>query len=673
MMSVPRKCRLVVLITLQAAILPATSRASDAPDAPRVKTDDATAESLRRGDAYAHLVAAGLAVSRGHGTEAAGEIDQATALQPNSPGLLAQGATLLSVLGRRAEAEKLARRAVELDPGRLDAVRVLADLAASRSFGPKGDASARAEAIRLYERLTAEDQAPRDEVWSALARLKLASNDGEGAIAAAQKLLLARPGDENALRLLDQAFVAAGRTSEALETTLSWIKSHPGSQDELLPLVVEMARETGRWPLIESTCDGILAADPDNVHARALRGEARLRQGRAKDALDDLEIARAAADGDPTVRLHVAAAYKAVNRLADATQIAEGLVSEFPDNTLVRVLLAETLAERGEIDAAREAYATALASIAGGGADNAARRDEIRVRIAALDLRRKRPDGARTILGTVEKPDEPGALLMRARAALADGNAKEAKRLAKLLTAAEPVDGALLDGEAELSLGRDSRAEGRFAAVIAKEGAAARGDVAAILRRTGRDGAAEKQLRSWVGASPTDAEGRLALGALLDRSGRFTEAEVELREAIRLDPRLAEAMNFLGYSLAERGERLDEAMALIRRALEIDPWNGAFLDSLGWVYMKQGRIEDARDPLERAVREYPRDATVLEHLGDYYDRVGDPTRAKSYWRRALDAPSDEPGTRESLQKKLDTPPAAAVTPANQAVVVPSGP
>src|SRR5206468_1606859 len=140
-----------------------------------------------------------------------------------------------------------------------------------------------------------------------------------------------------------------------------------------------------------------------------------------------------------------------------------------------------------------------------------------------------------------------------------------------------------------------------------------------------------------------DADGRLALGALLERTGRLDEAEVELHEAIRLDPRSAEALNYLGYSFADRGVRLDEALALIRGALALDPWNGAYLDSLGWVYLKLGRIDDARDPLERAVREFPRDATVLEHLGDYYDKTGDLARAKTYWRRALDAPTETPG------------------------------
>jgi len=665
---------LVLAIALHSAAIAAEAPAVHPPDAPQIRPNDASADSIRRGDAYAHLVSAGLAVSRGRGSDAARELDAAVGLAPDSPDLLAQGAGLLAVLGRRVEAERYARRAVELNPHQLDATRVLADLAASRSFGPKADAGARAEAIRLYESLSVEDKSAPDEIWSALARLKLAAGDGAGAVAAAQRLLAQRPGDQNAVRLLDQAFVSAGRTKEALETTLAWIKSHPDDSDDLLPLIVEMARETGEWSLIESMCDGILATSPDNARARALRGESRLRQGRAKEALDDLELARATSQNDPMVRLHIAAAYQALNRLADATQIAESLSSEYPDNTFVRILLAETLARRGDDATARGEYAAALRGIVGAGGDNAARRDELRLRIAAIDLSDKRFDDARAMLSALELPDAPETVAVRGRAALACGDPKEAKRLAKLLTAAQPVEAALIDGEADLALGKAGRADGRFESAVTQGGPVVRGDVAAILRRNGREPDAEKQLRSWVKALPQDADGRLALGALLERVGRLDEAEVELREAIRLEPGSAEAKNYLGYSLADRGVRLDEALELIRGALVIDPWNGAYLDSLGWVYLKMNRLSDARDPLERAAREFPRDATVLEHLGDFYDRTGDATRATTYWRRALEALPETAGAREALQKKLDrAKEPTAGSQANQAVVVPVGP
>ncbi|HEX4825483.1 MAG TPA: tetratricopeptide repeat protein [Candidatus Polarisedimenticolaceae bacterium] len=638
------------------------------PSAPTIRPDDKSAETLKRGDAYAHLIAAGLAVSRGRSGEAAHEVDQAVQLEPNSAELHAEGATLLAMLGRRADAERLARHALTLDSGQIEAIRVLADLAASRSFGPKADPAARAEAIRLFEQLSVIDTKAPDDIWSALARLKLAAGDNAGAVDAAQKLVTRRPGDADALRLLVQSLVAAHRTKEGLDTALGWLKAHP-DDDDLMPLVVEMARETGEWAVIESMCDQLLANDPDNVRARALRGEAKLRQGRPKDALDDLELARASTPRDPMVRLHVAAAYQALHRLADATQIAESLSSEFPDNTFVRLLLAEVLARRGEVDDAREEYVAALRGSAGDEADDAERRDDIRLRIAAIDLSGEHPsvDDARQVLAKLEKPDDSDALTMRARAALAASDVKEARRLAKLLAPAEPVGAALLEGEAELSPEKVGRAQEKFDFAVTKGGPQVRGDVASIYRRHGHDNEAEKQLRAWVTAMPEDAEGRLALGALLERTDRFPAGEIELRQAMKLDPKSGEAFNYLGYSLADRGERLEEALDLVRKALAIDPWNGAYLDSLGWVYFKMDRLDDAREPLDRAVREFPRDPTVLEHLGDYYEKTGDAARAKGYWKRALAAGPETPQAKDALEKKIGAAPSvpAAAPAANQ--------
>ena len=60
---------------------------------------------------------------------------------------------------------------------------------------------------------------------------------------------------------------------------------------------------------------------------------------------------------------------------------------------------------------------------------------------------------------------------------------------------------------------------------------------------------------------------------------------------IARDPEHAAALNYLGYMLAERGERLDESVELIKRALAIDPDNGSYLDSLGWAYFKDGKLD----------------------------------------------------------------------------------
>ena len=111
----------------------------------------------------------------------------------------------------------------------------------------------------------------------------------------------------------------------------------------------------------------------------------------------------------------------------------------------------------------------------------------------------------------------------------------------------------------------------------------------------------------------------LILGRALDKLNRFEDVVVgEMEEVIRLDPKHANALNYLGYSYADRGVKLPEAVDLIRKALEVKPDDGYYLDSLGWAYYKLGRPDEALSELQRAATFVSDDAVIHEHLGDVY-------------------------------------------------------
>ena len=96
------------------------------------------------------------------------------------------------------------------------------------------------------------------------------------------------------------------------------------------------------------------------------------------------------------------------------------------------------------------------------------------------------------------------------------------------------------------------------------------------------------------------------------------------------------ALNYLGYMLADRGTRLDEALGYIRRAVALDPQNGAYLDSLGWVYFKMGNYDLAEENLRRASERIGNDPTVHGHLAELYQKTGRLKLAAAHWERALD-------------------------------------
>src|SRR5260370_22330637 len=82
--------------------------------------------------------------------------------------------------------------------------------------------------------------------------------------------------------------------------------------------------------------------------------------------------------------------------------------------------------------------------------------------------------------------------------------------------------------------------------------------------------------------------------------------------------------------------RVGEERKMIKGAVEVEPQNGAYLDSLGWVYFKLGNSELAEDNLRRAAEKTPNDATIQDHLGELYAKTGKLKLAAMHWERALD-------------------------------------
>ncbi|GBD05113.1 Lipopolysaccharide assembly protein B [bacterium HR20] len=123
-----------------------------------------------------------------------------------------------------------------------------------------------------------------------------------------------------------------------------------------------------------------------------------------------------------------------------------------------------------------------------------------------------------------------------------------------------------------------------------------------------------------------------------DSLGERGRAIVLYERLLFYDPSNAAAANNLAYILAERGERLAIALELATRALDADSTNPSYLDTYGWVLHKLGRYAEAGEYLERAIalRERP-SATLFEHLGDNYSRMGVADKAHFWWQRALEA------------------------------------
>ncbi len=141
-------------------------------------------------------------------------------------------------------------------------------------------------------------------------------------------------------------------------------------------------------------------------------------------------------------------------------------------------------------------------------------------------------------------------------------------------------------------------------------------------------------------------------GITHERSKRWELADKDFRQALELNPDQPLVLNYLGYSLVERGEKLDEAQGMIERAVAAQPDSGYIIDSLAWALFKLGRFDEALEPMERASLLEPVDPIVTDHLGDVYWAVGRKLEAEFQWHRAL---SFEPEQAEAdrIRRKLE--------------------
>ena len=147
-----------------------------------------------------------------------------------------------------------------------------------------------------------------------------------------------------------------------------------------------------------------------------------------------------------------------------------------------------------------------------------------------------------------------------------------------------------------------------------------------------------------------------ARGITHERLQEWDKAESDFRNALTINPDQANVLNYLGYSLIDRGEKLDEAMTMIEKAVSLQPESGYIVDSLAWGLFKLGKYETAIPHMEKAAELMPVDPIVTDHLGDLYWAVGRQLEAKFQWRRALSFDpelKDATRIREKLRIGLD--------------------
>jgi tetratricopeptide (TPR) repeat protein len=135
---------------------------------------------------------------------------------------------------------------------------------------------------------------------------------------------------------------------------------------------------------------------------------------------------------------------------------------------------------------------------------------------------------------------------------------------------------------------------------------------------------------------PEDEQVLYEYGLFLDYIGEQSGALEIMERIIAMDSEHAGALNYVGYTWADKKKNLPKALQYISRAVKLKPDNGYIRDSLGWVHYQQGEYEKARESLETAAELAPDDPAVLDHLAETYLALKLPKKAGATWRKALE-------------------------------------
>ncbi len=633
--SIP--ARLIALLAV-AAFACAGARAGPAPDAEAIReaTRPDSPERYHSAQAYAHYLKARRAEQDGDFRTSAEELQQALAHDPQSAELRLSLAEALARMAQLPRAEVEARRAAEADPAGptgAEAHLLLGKIAALDRRKEQAADELRA-AIRLQKALAAGaagDEAEVDpEPWRTLADLQLESGDEQGAARTLEDLSAAVPGEGSGFREMGR-FYLEKRDVERAEKYLRKAVETDRRDVEAWRRLAQLEESRHRTEMARQAWEALLRAEPDD-------GEALLQLGKLALASGDPSAARAwfgqlvrGARDEPGARLSVALAWLDAHRADEAMAVAEDGLKSTPHDGRLRYVQGLALQEQ-------KRWSEAAASFAAVGTEDAELRATARLSLAYAHSHAGRHDEAVAAIDSAlaVRPREVRLVTMKAWVLDRAGRSPEAVTM---------LERAIADRQGDPQ-GSEGEGEGDLYEALASS-----------LDKAGRGGEAIAILKKAAAARPRDETVRYALGVAYEKAGDREAAVAAMQDLLALNPDHPDALNFVGYSFAERGVRLDEAETLVGRALELRPGNGYFMDSLGWVYFQKGDLGRAVGLLEKADTVSGGEPTILEHLGDAYRRAGRPADAEKAWRRALKAlkagaEAERPNQQAALERKV---------------------
>jgi tetratricopeptide (TPR) repeat protein len=649
--------KLAVLVAACSVSIPLAADARAAVQTvPRGQRPAATTASPEKvADAYAQFLLGHRFEENEDETSAIAAYKRAMDLDPNAAEIPAQLAALYLKQSKVQEAMAAAETALKIAPANREANRVLGTVYAALSESGQPAARGRgadqadanlAKAIRHFE--TALDGAVAESdpnVRATLARLYVRSNAYDKAIPLLTDLVNQEPGWQDGPLMLVEAYAGAGRSRDAI----AWLEERTPEDPRLLPALADFYERERRWPEAAAAYSRAIQRGPRNAldlkirYASALMNAGgRDNLGKARTALTEVAAVRTT---DARVLYLLSQAQRRLGDVTEAEASARKVIAQNAKSPWGYYALAEALEARRQYQAVVDELAPVVAENRGKSAETF----DVSILLPHLGFAYQeigQPDKAIASFEDARKlaPGDPaiaGYLIEANMAAKKYGAAIDA---AKTALAQHPHDLRLTRLEAQ-ALRHDGKVDQGIA--LLQEAVTHHADdpiayisLAQAYSEAERGAQAVKVLQDAQGKFPTDDGIAFELGTVFDKQKRFADAESAFRQVLSRDPENAIALNYLGYMLAERGERLEESVGYLTKALQVEPDNPSYLDSLGWAYFKSDKLDLAESNLKRAADQLKSNSVIQEHYGQVLFKLGRYDEAIAAWTRALAGDGD---------------------------------
>jgi predicted Zn-dependent protease len=585
-------------------------------------------------DPYEFILAK-LAADDGRYEEALARLDKLVTKNPDNAVLRFERAMVMLDASRNDAAEAELRKVVQLQPNFYDAERILGRLLLDRA------GTDRAKIDEALTHLQAAFNGHPDDLVTGMAIVQIYM--GTGRNAEAEKVLgtmLERAPDNRLVNYTyAQVLTKLGRADEARKYLERAVEVDPTFGQAIMPLL-DIYQKSGEFAKAAELLQPLISEDPNNLDLLRQQALFYLRAGEAEKARVTFGMVVDADPKDTRSQYYLAEALTDLEQYEQADKIYKSLLEKTPDDTDLLASYGLSLIGQKKLDEAAKTFEsllkqadvpdnlqvlakTQLAYIALQHGQYASVVDAVKplmvfkdhvnaqavnIALDALKKEKHYSDAVALLQPLVDKFPQDPYVNARYVEMLARAGEKDKAKLAAAGQAKVGVKNAIAAAEAFV------QAE-QYPEAIAL-------------------------LRDAVRAKPDEIDLQFELGSVYERSGDKASAEKEFLSLLAQHPENAQTLNYLGYMWADSGVNLERAADMLTKAVAQEPQNGAYVDSLGWVYFRQGKLDLAEKTLTDATKLMPRDPTVKEHLGEVLAKRGETTRALSLYRAALNLDPD---------------------------------